>query len=624
MLSYEGHSSSTALVNAHYKQRFSFVTLYLFQMHTPCSSLLARWYYLLKYHRVDQIWLRAQKLVTSRLFSQLFTAHLRQLSSEAAIKDDLAPLYTTGMRRASRSPHAVTNLHVPEFSFLNQTRILGWPIDWRCQSIEPVSHLWQFQLHYQDALWPLITSDVDLLWKHVLDWAIAHELPTRTSINDGWHPFCLSRRLANWLQWWAISPPPEKDRAQLLRSIAAQTAYLSENLEWDLRGNHLLFNLWAIGLASTMFDGELGAHCLFIIDRYLPEQLEEQIIDGGEHFERATAYHIEAAELLLDLRDALKVQRPRLAAQCGAIAVQMTNLVDAISHPDGDPPLFGDSTLHIRPILQSLRQALQSSLDSPSSSAPRAQMHGDYWVWRNRNDCLIFDTGSVGADELPAHAHCDLLGFEASISGHKLFIDSGVFSYEDDENRAWCRSTAGHNCLEVDGLSQCDVWGKFRMGFRGHPELIGEGQSDGSWWCQASHNAYRRVGVPMVSRQFTCNVEGDWVCQDILWGSGEHDLISRLHLHPDVRVVELTSPEVTLEVGGQQIRIVFEGAGGELTTSTGRYCPEFGLVIPNIVLEYRRRTKVPAVIKWTLKKIAKEAHDSSRSGNRWLSEEWIA
>jgi uncharacterized heparinase superfamily protein len=281
----------------------------------------------------------------------------------------------------------------------------------------------------------------------------------------------------------------------------------------------------------------------------------------------------------------------------------MTDLLVGISHPDGTPPLFGDSTFHIQPIFDDLKRTLVNSLDPPSSRRPGAQMFGDYWVWRHDDDCLIFDTGPVGADELPAHAHCDLLGFEASIGGHKLFVDSGVSSYDDDELRAYCRSTAAHNCLEIDGLSQCDVWGKFRMGYRGHSEILEEGQQGSEWWCQASHDGYRRVGVPLVARLFKCNDEGVWLCQDVLWGSGEHELVSRLHLHPNVQVSELDSPRVILQVGSQRVQIVFEGAEGVLSTTPGRYCPEFGQVIPTAVLEFRRKTKVPAVIQWTLSKI---------------------
>lgn len=590
-------------------------------MTTPHTSRLARWYHLFQHQPADQWWRRVKNQVVGRLWSPSLTRSELELAGTARVRAELAALQTLGTRRSARVPMHPTDLAQPVFTFLGETRAFTWPIDWRCVSVEPVSALWKFHLHSQDALWPLagvmgqVTPRLtpegsgepdsphtarELLWKHVANWSRAHERPTRVSVRDGWHPYCLSRRLANWFQWWALSPPPETEQETLLRSAARQTAYLADHLEWDVRGNHLLFNLWALGLAAAFFEGPLGDRCLAQIDAHLPDQIEAQLTEYGEHFERATAYHIEVAELFLDFREVLRPFRSRLSAQCGSIAARMTDMGIGISHPDGDPPLFGDSTLQVRPILNDLRRTLGNALDSPSSRQAKARMFGDYWVWRHDDDCLIFDIGPVGADELPAHAHCDLLGFEASLGGHKLFVDAGVASDDEDEVRNYCRSTAAHNTLEIDGVNQCDVWGSFQMGYRGHPLYLGDGHQEGHWWCQASHDAYRRMGVPVVARHFECRDDGTWGCMDVLWGSGVHDLVSRLHLHPDVQVVELTSPAVVLQVGDQRVKIVFEGADGMLSTAPGRYCPEYGHVVPITVLEFRRTTKVPAVIKWTL------------------------
>lgn len=572
-------------------------------MNPPQTSRWARAIQLLRYHRTDQMWMRARKLIRQKLRSPSLSTSQREWASTVQVAENLAPLQQIAARRVTSSRNDTASLVGPKFTFLGQTRTFRWPIDWSCRSVEPVSHLWRFQLHYQDALWSLTSPDAngfDLLWKHVADWAAAHPAPLRSTEMDAWHPFCISRRVSSWMQWWSLSSPPERIREPIRASLAAQVAYLCDHLEWDLRGNHLLFNLWTIGLSGAFIAAPNNSYPLSIIDNALPGQIVEQLVPGGEHFERATAYHLEVAELFLDLRDSLKLARPRLSAQCGSIAAQMTELAVGISHPDGDPPLFGDSTRHARPILDRLRGALVSSLDSPASRMPRARMIGDYWVWRHGDDCLIFDTGPVGADELPAHAHCDLLGLEASIGGHKLFVDSGISSYEDDDIRRYCRSTAAHNCLEIDGISQCDVWGKFRMGYRGHPQLIDEGHEDNHWWCHASHDAYRRLGVPVVARNMECRDDGTWSCMDVLWGSGEHTLVSRLHLHPDVTVTALESPSVELRVGDQNVRITFEGADGKLTTRPGHYCPEFGVVIANTVIEWTRHTKVPAVVKWTL------------------------
>ena len=105
---------------------------------------------------------------------------------------------------------------------------------------------------------------------------------------------------------------------------------------------------------------------------------------------------------------------------------------------------------------------------------------------------------------MPAHAHADLLTFEASFGGRRLFVDSGVFNYEDDAMRRYCRSSAAHNVLQIDGHDQCDMWSRFRMGYRGWPTGLECGQTHGFHWARAAHNAYRRLGVPKLGRWLAC------------------------------------------------------------------------------------------------------------------------
>jgi uncharacterized heparinase superfamily protein len=143
-----------------------------------------------------------------------------------------------------------------------------------------------------------------------------------------------------------------------------------------------------------------------------------------------------------------------------------------------------------------------------SAAAAAARRVGDYWTWRHERDYLLFDAGPVGPDHLPAHAHADLLNIEISIDGRRFVVDSGVFDYEDGPMRRYCRSTAAHNALEIDGASQCDMWSRFRMGHRGWPTSLFTGSEGGFDWTSAAHNAYRRLGAPTVGRWIACRPGG--------------------------------------------------------------------------------------------------------------------
>ena len=109
----------------------------------------------------------------------------------------------------------------------------------------------------------------------------------------------------------------------------------------------------------------------------------------------------------------------------------------------------------------------------------------------NESDCLIWDAGQFAPDHLPAHGHSDLLGFEASLGGKLFLVDTGTFEYNEGPVRDAVRATSSHNCMEIDGLNQCDVYSRFRLGHRGRVDGFRFGDYRNFCWATASHNAYR-------------------------------------------------------------------------------------------------------------------------------------
>jgi len=231
--------------------------------------------------------------------------------------------------------------------------------------------------------------------------------------------------------------------------------------------------------------------------------------------------------------------------------------------------------------------------------ATKAQVVGDYWTWCDGDDYLIFDAGPVGADSLPAHAHCDLLNIEVSLAGQRVITDSGTSDFHDRKMREYCRSTKAHNVLQVDDAEQCDMWSRFRMGYRGWPTRLVTGSDHGFSWCRATHNAYRRIGVPEVGRWVACRSGGPWIVMDWARGQGERQLTQWLHLHPNVCVSEFSRNDVKLALNGVRCRISFL-TPGELSIEPGHYCPELGKCYQAPVLKLTTRTKLPGLIAWSL------------------------
>lgn len=577
------------------------------------DGALSRGWYILRYHRASQLLRRGANVLRQRFGRASAGARYQRLPAvlPAARRDEglvrMARAKIAG-REALGDRHAAQELLAGRYRFLNHQRELPDPIDWRLQSWPEAPHLWRFHLHYHDFLLDLLgdcQEEPRRVWEIVGQWIEANRLDDRRVLLDAWHPYCISRRLPVWIAAWLAAPPPEALNDEFLVSVYQQTRYLADHLEKDLGGNHLLENLRGLLIAACFLDCPESAEWRNRAAKLLQRELQQQILPHGEHFERSPMYHAAMLDAVLDLRDVTAGLMPDLSRRCAEAAQQMAAFLGRILHPDQEIPLFSDSAFGETPptatILKRAGAALPSSPPLPFSQSPTpSSTTGDYWTFHDGGDFLIFDTGPVGPDHLPAHAHADLLGFEASLHGRRVFCDRGVFGYSDDAMRRYCRSSTAHNVLVIDGLDQCDLWSRFRMGYRGWPrEKIDCGETAGFHWARASHNAYRRCGVPAVGRWLACRPGGCWICLDWADGRGRHELTSHLHLHPEIAVEPLGDDAVRIRLpeAAYVLRFIVPGA---VTIDQTWHCPGFGLRQQAPVIEWRASADLPALCGWYL------------------------
>ncbi len=637
---------------------------------TDCWKLAERWWYVLRYHRPSQLFGRATRLATQRLPIPCRWCRIDDARTPVGLRDNpgfkLLTVAHVDSRNGTQSELRADCILDGRFIFLNEERRLSqgglecrdrclevnrasgsctlsdperlsvleaksFPqgIDWRADVSPPVSHLWRFHLHYHEFLLDIAkaarntgnTGYLDAAWRIVADWIIRNPLERRNGTRDAWHPYCISRRLPIWMMLWETSPPCDEMAIRVRASMAAQAQYLSRHLEWDLRGNHLLENTKALAIVGGFFAGEAAERWLNIAERIIREEMSEQLLPDGQHFERSPMYHALMLQALLDVRDVAAPIRPALAQFCQSYARKMTDWLKMVIHPDGRIPLLSDSTFDETPDVGPLLARTDEGPDGEwqpqvsavggQGSGERAQVEGacerssqavakgDIWTWRDGGDFLIFDAGAVGADHLPAHAHSDLLTIEASLGGKRFIVDSGTFDYSDGSMREYCRSTRAHNVLQVDDAEQCDMWSRFRMGYRGWPRDYQNGCDNGFAWARAYHNAYRRSRVPLIGRWIACRPGGPWVCLDWARGRGVHQLTSWLHLHPDVQLEQTSANEIELSTADVQCRLRYL-TSGQLTIDKGRYCPEFGRQLESSVLKWTTRTELPGYVAWSL------------------------
>ncbi|MEQ1903431.1 MAG: alginate lyase family protein [Pirellulaceae bacterium] len=502
---------------------------------------------------------------------------------------------------------------------LHESRDVGRPVDWqKAAQDRDVSHLWQFQLQYHEFLLGYLArngeSAWDLIWETLAGWLEAFPPESTKVTADAWHSYCISRRVPVWCWLVVEGNPTDELKQRLLQSLSAQCEYLSQNLEFELGGNHLLENVAALTIAAGLIDSPQALGWLSAAERVWRAEKRTQILPHGEHFERSPMYHCQVVGNLLQQAIAVQSFRPDLTSEWSSSASEMLEFLDGILHPNGEIPLLADSGFEEAPSVEHLRQlaaicpnvkgAFGKNTNPPAADFSNTRMVGPYWTSRvARAGCetfVVVDCGEVGAAELPAHAHADLITLEVSIDGKRWIVDSGNFSYAASSMRDYCRSSLGHNVLTIGGQNSCEVWGGFRMGRRGRITSTHSADEREFSWVQVSHDGYRHLGISEIQRTVSSDRQGNVVVADLVRGATELPAIGYVHLAPEVTVRPNGGDrEWIVSRDGEERLLQFEGVD-VVELADGWYCPAFGVRQRSSVIVYRRRTAVNALLIWRL------------------------
>jgi uncharacterized heparinase superfamily protein len=458
-------------------------------------------------------------------------------------------------------------------NFIGHEANVGFPPSWKPAH---ESKLWQYNLHYFEYLWSLEPGEaIDV----ALDWIEKHPYG-RDQV--GWEPYPLSLRIQNWCGYFlarhhAVTESDSSFHSRIVESIAQQAAVLEKNLEFHLLGNHLLENAASLVLAGACLSGTSADRQFVTGLKILQDQLPEQVLPDGGHFERSPMYQSRITYLLSQMA---ALDNDRVNFLLGDTLAKMKRVLALTSHPDGEIALFNDAAFGIAPIPSDLGVAapIFGSFSLPDS--------GYYGARTEQGDFVICDAGPVGPDYIPGHAHGDIFSFELSLAGSRTIVDSGVFGYEADEMRSYCRSTRAHNTVEIGGADQCEFWGAFRVARRGRPDDVTFHQADDGFRLSGEHDGYRRLaGGPTHRRSFRWFDRGILVVDDEISSSVPVDYVSRLHLHPHCAVVALNNQTANVKYPGGDFVVAWRGKG-ELGIEDSWYCPNFGVRAKNTALAF--------------------------------------
>lgn len=471
---------------------------------------------------------------------------------------------------AARSPSLVGPQRL---RFLNVERDLVTAADWDDPQVDK---LWRYNLHYFEDLTAADHRDRQDWHVALMGRWLAENPPGHGS---GWEPYPLSLRIVSWIKW-ALGGG--QIPGEHIHSLAIQARWLMGRLEYHLLGNHLFVNAKALVFAGLWFDGAEADSWLAKGLDILEQQVPEQILPDGGQFELSPMYHALALEDMLDLVNIARAIGPAGSSRLEAAARDWTGLIAPMQrwlmlmcHPDGDIALFNDAAIGIAPSPAELnRYALALGFASPPPEQGAIFLPDSGYARLTIGDAvLIADLARIGPDYLPGHAHADSLSFEMSLSGQRLFVNSGTSVYGTGPERLRQRGTAAHSTVTVCGEDSSEVWSGFRVGRRARPHDVVVRSTGTSLSAQGAHDGYRHL-ARNARHSRTWQLQGNHLLiRDSV--APVLDAEARFHLHPDV-TVEQTGP-MQGRIGlrdGQWLDWSATGAGGRIEPSS--WHPQFG------------------------------------------------
>lgn len=460
--------------------------------------------------------------------------------------------------------------------FLGDELSLRNPNDWNCNK---KTKLFLYNVHYFDDL----NSTGAIKRKQHHD-ALIHRwiIENPPTCGNGWEPYPLSLRIVNWIKFFSRQ---DSVPTIWLDSLATQTAYLSNRLEYHLLGNHLFTNAKALIFAGCYLENA-DAHLktgLAILNRELPEQ----VLNDGGHFELSPMYHCIAMADLLDLiniGNSYPNHIPASVRQNWQNTVKRMFLwLNRMRHPDGQISLFNDSAFGIAPEFDQLSNYARTlGITPPTATIGVHHAAASGYVSIQRDDlCCFLDVGHIGPDYIPGHAHADSLTFELSLFGQRLICDSGISEYGSSPERLRQRGTSAHNTVLIDQCNSSEVWSGFRVARRAYPINVRVAVSKNHDYestfneaaVTASHTGYRRLkGKNIHTRKWL--IKGNrMIISDKISGPFT-EAIALFHLHPSVIANQRENDTELHLPSGQRAWISANGKPMQIQPST--WHPRFG------------------------------------------------
>jgi uncharacterized heparinase superfamily protein len=456
-----------------------------------------------------------------------------------------------------------------------------------------ISKLWRYNLHYFEYLLQNNSDERHLAFQtQIIDnWIVNNHFGSGT----GWEPYPTSLRIINWIKWhWKTNQLSERAKISLWNQIR----YLESRPEYHLLGNHLFINAKALLYACAFFKLKEETPIYKTATSIINEEINEQFLEDGAHFELSPMYHSLAMEDLLDLisiSDQLPTNFSKEVIK--EKFVKGMQWLQTMIYNNEELAHFNDCANGIAPKFSKLvNYATELGVAVSNLDVPKFSYHksSGFVVFKDNGFHLIADIGEVGPDYLPGHAHADTLSFELAVKGHRVIVNSGTSVYGSTKERLRQRGTSAHSTVQIDNQDSSEVWSGFRVANRAVPFDINVNYSKDSLMSfSASHDGYKRIlNSPIHKREFIYS-NTSLEINDHITGLG-NQVVSRYFIHPDVEVSKVEKEFLFWENGEVIVKLSVE-ATHDAVIYDSTYHDKFGSSIMNKCIQITGKS--PQIIK---------------------------
>lgn len=547
-------------------------------MKTSFFEVIRLYYNTIKFLKPSQI--------VNQIFFKIKIVFIKPIFCLLADYRTNSPTYVWLGLHSKTIPNILCDIKKNEFTFLNKTTQYQ-KIKWNDSSHQK---LWLYHLHYFDYIIPSIKKPQKksyLAFKRIIhNWIQDNPIGE----GNGWEPYPSSLRIVNWIFFFdAFYTYFDEDiefKQEFINSLMKQIMLVRFLKETHILANHYLTNIKALVISACYFD---LMHVLIKNLEKLNEQLNEQILNDGGHYERSPMYHSFILTDILDLYNVLshylskKSDNKNLKYiqssidKLNNIAIQMLKWLKIMTHPDGKIALFGDSTLNGAKTYEELKTyALELNIEAKINTSIAYLEESGYLIMGNNQHFLLLDCGDLGVKYQPGHAHCDLFSYEYSFNALRFIVDSGIGEYLPTQKRMMARGIKAHNTVVVNDLEQAEIWSAFRMGNRLTKKDIAVSEANSRFFLGTYINKIYKETEYIHTRQISLVNDEIFHFYDTITTNVSTSIYSLIHLHPDCKITE---NNFYLEISRKATKIViaYDPNTTIVKVSTFNYYSDFGV-----------------------------------------------